>query len=416
MIFRIGKENNTIMSRLWLLITMTIVVYMFFIQYGIGTVNGLLIVLSVLTICFSAYQIIIVQHCKLKTGYLDGILLFAFLSTCCTVFISSGGRYGVDESIRLLEYVLVGYSTYLLCTNYRNCLKPILWAICFSISLVAIVGLTKGVEISTSGAIGVATLNGNVMATYFIIMIFSSFLLFGMIKRRVVLLALLAMDCIVIISQVLSASRRGFIVLLMFLFLSITFGVIPLKSNTHSKRRLFLYILLILVLLLAALFIRDYVIENTILGARLSGQFNGGDAARDYYQSFALSQFLSHPLLGIGLGGIQYNIGMYSHSMYYEILACTGVVCSAIFFVALLRIGRCFTRVIRYRKVMESPSTYYYACLGAIYLICIFVSGIAVVSIYDIDFYFVLGVLAAIAKITNDEYVDCIKLIGTKNE
>lgn len=399
-----GQRTHTLFDRIWLFINVSTIFYAFFFQYAVKSIDGTMLILCVTLIIFAIVQIMIVQRGVLKKSYLGPIILFVIVAVVISMVITSKG-YGTDLSIRMVEYVLTAYSIYLLLKKNPDYIEIIMWSTSITIALLALASFVKGVEVSSSGAIGLEGLNSNSMSSFLLIMYFTSFCLFYKSRRFVVRMLLLCMIAVVAVVQVAAASRRGFVVLVLFTFLSLVFGIIPLKSGNKSRKKILFYILLLMGLAIALIFLRNYLLDNTLLGVRLMGLYDGGDAARDRYQAFAWQQFKEHPLLGIGLGGIAYYMGAYSHSLYYEIISCTGVLITMIFAYGIVKMLLGYWRSSKKLMVLvDQKAINYLSRIGFIFLLCILLSGIAVVMIYDFHFYFSLALLTVLLNRLNETW------------
>ncbi len=391
-----SQKSHTLFDKIWLLVTMITIFYAFFFQYAVTAIGGAMLGLCAVLIIFCFIQVLIVQKGKITRSYLDAILLFVIGSVILTVGITSEG-YGTDLAARMIEYVLTSYSIYLLLRVCPDYIENVMWGTSIAITLLALASFIKGVVVSSSGAIGLEGLNSNSMSSFFLIMYFTSFCLFYKKRRFLIRILLLFMIAAVAVAQVSAASRRGFIVLALFTLLSLVFGIIPLKAKKKSKKRFFLFVLLLFGIGAALIFMQNYLLENTILGARLMGLYDSGDAARVRYQTFALQQFKEHPILGIGLGGVAFHMGAYSHSLYYELLACTGILMTLIFAYGVIKMLRGYWLLNKIFKTSdEQKVNRYLSQIGFVFMLCILVSGIAVVMIYDFHFYYSLALLVAL--------------------
>lgn len=136
--------------------------------------------------------------------------------------------------------------------------------------------------------------------------------------------------------------------------------------------------------------------SSTVLGERLTGNMIGGDAARTRYHKFAMEQFSKHPIVGVGVGGINYLQGVYSHSLFYETLGCTGLIGSLILAITFVKpLKSLIKRLFDNKKNADQKSKVYFNKTFFIYLLAILISGVAVVMIYDFDFYISLALIAA---------------------
>lgn len=400
----VEKKSHTFFYKIWLFITMITIFYSFFFQYAVKAIGGAMFGLCALLILFCFVQVFLVQKGRITKSYLDPIVLFVIISVIFTLGFTAKG-YGTDLSVRMIEYVLTSYSIYLLLRECHEYIEIVFWGTSLAITLLALATFIKGVAVSSSGAIGLEGLNSNSMSSFLLIMYFTSFCLLYKKRRFLIRVLLLFMIAVVAVAQVSAASRRGFIVLVLFTFLSLVFGIIPLKSENKSKRRYFFYVLLLFGIGIALIFLQNYLLEKTLLGARLMGAYDGGDVARNRYQTFALQQFKEHPLLGIGLGGVAFHMGAYSHSLYYELLACTGILITLIFAYGIMKMFRAYWLSNRFFMAFDNQkANTYFSRIGFIFLFCILVSGIAVVMIYDFHFYYSLALIVALLSQLKDSW------------
>ena len=396
---RIEKARESFFDRIWLLLIIILIIYVFFFQYSVKSFSGLMIVLCSSIILCGLFQIFANQHGKISKSLMGLILFFVFVASLVTIIFTSQGNYGTMLCVKMIEYVLTAYSIYLLLLNQPQYIEILLGCICVTITLLGIVSLSQGVAITSAGAKGIEGLNANIMSSFFVIMIFSSFCLFWKKRRKIITILLCLMNAIVIIAQISAASRRGFIVIILFVSLSIIFALIPHKSGNRSKKRMTLYIFFVVAIAVALVYFKNYLLDSTVLGARLMGSFDGGDAARAKYQAFALEQFRMHPIWGIGLGGIAYHMGAYSHSMYYELVSCTGLVMTMIFFAGFLGFGVKYWKINKqYRRRGNCKEIVYVSTECFFFWLSLIISGYAVVMIYDFYFYLSVALLTKIYK------------------
>lgn len=233
--FRYKKKDKYYL--IWLSLIMLIIFYSFFFQYGVYPINHAMMALSALIILFTFIYIIFIKKYRIIRGYFNTILLFVFTSVIVGVFIS-GGQYGIDIGIRMIEYALTSYALFTLLVVKPYLLTKILWSAFVSITLLAITVLIKGTEVTSTGAIGLENLNVNEMSSYFIFMVFCSLILFANSKKKAEKGILIFADIVVILAQIGTASRRGFLVMLAVFLGSMIFAVIPYFSKENSRKKL----------------------------------------------------------------------------------------------------------------------------------------------------------------------------------
>lgn len=178
-----------------------------------------------------------------------------------------------------------------------------------------------------------------------VLMIFPTFplLLVQYINNRIKLIPLICLELLVFIVVVLSGSRMGFGMALIVLL-----GAVMMLSRKRKASSI-----IILVLLLIGIYVAiNYVIDSTVVGARLANtttQMEGetgtfwdklGDRGIQYYLSWPV--FRNHPIFGIGfrqwesLGITYYRL----HSEYlvqYVELGFVGITLFLLFFIGLLK-------------------------------------------------------------------------------
>ncbi len=393
------RIKATFFEKIWLSLSILLIIYTFFFQYSVKSINGLMILLCGSNIFCGLLQIIVNQRGRISKSLMGPMIFFVFAASFVTFFFTAQGKYGTILCVKMIEYSLTAYSIYLLLRCHPRYIEVIFACVCLSVALLGIVSLVAGIAITSAGAKGIEGLNTNTMSSFFMIMVFCSFYLLWKNRKTIINLLLIFMNMIVMVAQISAASRRGFIIIVLFIFLSIIFAVIPYKSKYSSKKKIALYIFSAAMIAIALVYFKNYLLDNTVLGARLLGSFDGGDIARQKYQVFALEQFLAHPILGIGLGGIAYHMGAYSHSMYYELISCTGLVLTTVFLCGFFRFGRKCWKLNRLNRRLQTNGEIVYITAECFFFwVSLLISGYAVVMIYDIYFYLSLALLAAILK------------------
>ena len=133
--------------------------------------------------------------------------------------------------------------------------------------------------------------------------------------------------CLVVIF--LAGSRKSIYAVLIMLVVLLVFAFKDYLANLNVKR---LFVVLIVVTA-AYLFISNNLLQyadQTNLYTRLFGRGAEGAAESDQGRIklyvWALEDFISHPLFGLGFNRFAYHHGNYTHSTYAEPLACSGLI------------------------------------------------------------------------------------------
>ncbi len=373
-----------------------LILYAFFFQYGGISISNAMLVLNAVCILFGVAHVVAGAFKRKKTFY-SGIIVFVMISIITSILFGASASASIDTGIRMIEYCLTGLSIFLYSISSENRFKNVLLLTWASIVLLAINVFLNGTVVNYQGAIGIGSLNSNEMSSFFVLMLFCTFYLYGETSSRFQRIILWVSLFLVFFIQIQLASRRGFIVMVFMIVANIIFAVIPYSNRNNSRRRLIVYSLIIIAGAIAFIELRDYILGSTILGERLVGIMTGGDAARARYREFAFNQFKLHPVFGVGVGGINYLQGVYSHSLFYEVLSCTGIIGSIILLAAFVNpFKELSIKLYKNRNALESDKLIiYYVKVLLIYIAALFISGFAVVMIYDFYFYLSLGLIAA---------------------
>lgn len=345
--------------------------------------------------------ILFLSLCNLKwnCGFYNYLLpVFVFVAYV-TVFGLIESRNVTTSKVYVLnicEYLIpmIGVYTYI-DSDYRKLLR-ILKMLVISIMMIAFSSLLSG-HVTNTGAIIVGTLNANVESSLLALGTISAIILFSssqtkfyekmILSGAILLFAKTQIDC---------ASRRGFVVLV---FLILT-GMLIVIQTKYKDNKLIKWLVLLIAICALLVIITTFseTFEGSVLFERFSLKANEGDRLRKVYQAKALSLFLQSPLFGTGLGYVESYVGMYSHSMYYELLACTGIIGTFIL------VGDLIINMLRlFSDSFKIDDDYGDLKICArcmmIFVGAILLGGFAVVYIYDMYFYVILGLIKASCKV-----------------
>ena len=337
-------------------------------------------VLGVMILLFSMLELKYIETYRIITP------IILFIIYILVISINSDLSMAYAESI--LKYMIPFLGVFSYCRKTWDRFWKIGNAILLACVFLAIAIIQKG-TVSYDGAVQLGTLNINQA---------SNFLTFGLVilllkidvynknKKRNIILILLGV--ILNVSQIISASRRGFIIMIFLIFMYVTnYFVIILKKNRFARLMGVIIIFTIIAFVYSSY---SNVFSSMTVMQRLSGVNTTGDLARSRYQAIALQIFLNNPICGKGLGAVEKVAGAYSHSLYFELLACTGIIGIVIvmgtFASMLIKL-----RYLRKNEIIDSDK-----CITAFmsaYVISILLSSITMVFIYESYFYIMLAVV-----------------------
>lgn len=380
-----------------LFISLTLLfVYAFWYQYVSASNTNLFSLLGIMCLFFCFARL------RINLNYYKELLaVVVFMLFCGFTLIING--YSFDRHlIRLIsmyKYMIPLLGIFLYVDGKRRKFKHILVAICLT-TILMFISIHFSSIVYRSGAItfGRASgMNTNVLSSIVCLGLFSAlYLLFDSRNRTVIFLLIIYIAYCMYI-QILAASRRGFIVLFFMLILSL-YSFVQIKY----RKRIIVKILGVLSLLLGIYLIYTYLSNNSssiALMQRFATRDSMGDQNRVFYMHTSLDLFKQSPIVGMGLGSVEKSIGIYSHSLYLELLASTGIVGTGIL------LGPLFICEIIYtaKKSISNNSTSIrniISCrLVLIFIISILLGGIGVVYIYDLYFYIMISLILSHRKI-----------------
>lgn len=377
------------------------VLYTVWFQYAVHEIGGLISLAGILMLAFSVLEMLFK-----KADTLSVLLpFFAFLLYVLLTGLAFA-KYNAtfaDMMSQMLKYVIpmIAIITYVGYERRKANHVFILFSIAATILSVSV--FVSGTKTSTN-AITLGDYNTNTLSCVLILGLFCSLMQFYEYRKNNKIRILL-LGCILILSvaQVIVASRRGVIIhtLLLIMYL-----IAADKANKKDGKSSKLGIVIIgfgVAAYFAYVFFGDKLeslaIVQRFFGAKATEH---GDSLRHYYQSTALRLFNDHPIFGVGIGGVAGEIGVYSHSFFHELLACSGLV--GLFLMLYL-----FIKFMRYFNILKKMGdanghqltfeTVFCMC----FCICVLLSGFAVVMIYDVFFYYVLGILASLINVYETE-------------
>lgn len=387
------EKQHEIVSEILALFLGMFFLYAFWYQYAYAPVEKVLPLMGIVIVFLSLCNI------KRVPGYYRDLLpVFVF-----AIYIALFGlisAYDVTTSkhhlMNICEYLIPMIGVYVyIDSDYKKFLR-VLKMLVISTIMICLSSLANG-HVTNTGAIIVGTLNANVESSLLALGVISSMLLlFCSRTKKFEKIILLASILIFVKTQIDCASRRGFAVLV---FLIVAGLLVAIRTRYRDNKAVkWLTLLAVICGFLAILTTLSETLGGSVLFERFSSKGNEGDRLRKVYQAKAFSLFLQSPLLGTGLGYVAVYAGMYSHSMYYELLACTGIIGTTII-VGVLVID--MYRLFLYSNRINQNNEDLIICARCMMLfaLAVLLGGFAVVYIYDMYFYVMLGLIASACKV-----------------
>ena len=373
----------------------TFLTYVLWFQYAFYSISGIMSLLGILLLVLEVLSAKRISYYR-PVLFVFGFILFDILFG---LPFASYGNLTMSTIIDIVELVIPMIGIFS-CIDYDyKQFKKLMIVISIIVFALSISILVKGTA-SYTGALVIGDLNSNVYSAFILLGVVSTLFLLCSADNKinsVLLIGILVTECI---AQVLAASRRGLIVFV-FMLLTYTHSLLSIKYKKKPGHKIL--IILIIFVLFVILASQSKNLSSLVVVKRLTGGTTGGDLKRAAYQSVAWKQFLSSPLWGCGLASVQGEIGVYSHSLYYELLACTGIIGLLFLLLPLARKGIIFWKKSTLCYPTETKMEDRTLCWS---ILGVFLTGIAVVFIYDVDFYIFVAMFSAYQGIISQRKSD----------
>lgn len=377
--------------------------YMCWFQYAVKPINGFLSIIGIVLLCVSING----QRRINDYRYLFSVAFFVIALLVSGILFSKDKSLFFNLFFEILKCLLPMIAIYNYVGTDKERLKKLFSLIFISILLMSISLLFKGMD-AVNGAIVLGDLNSNKFSCYVLVGVIAALYLLNEYDSRMIRFVLVISLVIMAIAQIEAASRRGVVV---FAFMIVTYihSIIFVKYKEKPAYKLAsIFVALILLSVIYLSFSDKFA--DTVVFRRFLLRNSAADQARAYYQKEAWNIFLSNPLFGEGLGAVMRRVGMYSHSLYYELLASGGIIATFCLLFPFV------TKIVQYwkaSKVSTDIKLMVQARTMVWFIVGVLISGIAVVYFYDIDFYIILGIFATYSNTLNSlGYDEPIKVVA----
>ena len=370
--------------------------YVFWFQYAVNSVPFFLLACGL----FVLFMTILWRRVSLRAyWHIIPISAFLIVSFVNSALFSIERSYSLSLILQIVQYFIPMMGLYIYVGKDQKKLSRVAIAIFVSVALLAISTFTNGV-VTTTNAVTVGELNSNTLSSYILLGTCCVLIVLTQSKRKWQKLVLFALLLLFVIVQFNAASRRGVIILL---FLLVTYAHTYVRCILQKKKGA--QLLMAVMILLVAVYLlsnSQQFLEGSVILERFMGS-GVSDALRQRYQKQAWKMFLQSPLVGNGLGAVSIMEKQHSHSLYYELLATTGIAGFGIIMVwFLFVIQKNFVTSMKKSKapleVKVQSRNYMW------FVVSILISGLAVTYIYDSDFYILIGLLGAWLNILHGSY------------
>ena len=355
------------------ILILIIFLYLDWVQYVIGVRQVIIYVAAILLAALLGAEIVQQRRVIISRtpSIIKTYLTFGVYSLLTGMVIATNIDFMFSALLQYFEYTFICFSIFYI-SKIEGSIKWILniLNICSMVCALQTILFGKAIR---SATVFVTTMGSrNNPNTLGIIMVFGIMaVLFDYEALRKHFMVKMASIVVFAYVTILTGSRKAFIAMTILLLLWALNYVIYTKQNgnefqTKGLKGYFQNLAIVICIIAALVYISSSAFSETaMLSKLLLLVSNGGIADSEriplYQQAFVY--FLSHPVFGIGYRQYEvlYFAHIYSHSTYAEILSCTGIMGTLIFFIPIIRvlfktISRCFSRYVEdaysYRMVL----------------------------------------------------------------
>ena len=380
--------------------------YTMFIQFKFVEVPGMVTLLGALLLG-SVFLYTICSHIDINTYLtreIKGLFVFYLITLVTGVLVSPSISLHLSTWMNSFLYFFIIVSIVYIANNIKN-LKICMTFVGILILLIACVFLINPVLYrDTSIAENIrysisSKLNVNTLGTYFAFGIWIILCAMTFIKkiRPVGIVCILLM----LVAIAKTGSRKSIIgaVILLALWYILIF-MLDYSKNVILK------ILITIGLIIGIYFLITQVYSDSMLALRMNQLVETltSDESSSYSRIVmyerAYQLFQTNPLFGVGFNGYSYYFGGYSHAAYAEVLACTGLVGTVLYFgvyvTSIVRIIK-MIKVCRNNPLLDQEQKM--LKLALILWLEMSFMAISIIHIYVITSFIYMGFLLAMIRI-----------------
>lgn len=330
-----------------------------------------------------------------SSEYVFWLLFFVYTFLSGLVIAADKAEFA-SSVLSGFEYLLVGYSVFLIAAKDKK-LDFFITAMLIISILAAVTTVLFPVETpedpgrytmgptNNANALGISMMIGIFCALYKID--------FQKNSKTVFLFALIGLMAYVII---LTGSRKSLLAFALLFVFWFVFSLGKSLKRVSTKKKVFAVALIGILLIVSAIVLVPLFMESALL-SRLTSflQFGTQDNRVLMYQK-AILLFKQHPLFGIGYDQFKIlsGFGTYSHSTIAEVLSCTGIIGTTLYFIPyILLFFKLINKIKQLHQVREAQFGYLWM---AMLLIFVFL-GTVVIHIYRVESNIIFGMMIAFA-------------------
>jgi hypothetical protein len=346
-------------------------------------------VLQILTVCTLGSLVIhlATRHVIVNKNFPKELvwwLVFGVYALATGIFVAKDRIYLISSLGTYFSFLLVCIGMFYISREEKN-IKWILKILVITAILCAFNTIFFGYDYNNGVHVVTMGPNNN-PNTLGITMCFGIFALLYMIdlKNSVNAILGLAMVCVFVYVIILSGSRKSFLGCVILGGCWLLFAQREKMKDISLTRKIVFNTFIIAVIVLAYGYFSTQFLETASF-QRLESLFTNSDEIRKNLYKEAWSFFMKSPIVGIGYNQFCLNswYGFYSHSTYAEVLSCTGVYGTVLYFVPYIMSAYKLLKKLRTPNITVEIK--YNTKMWISLLLMMLFLGVGVIHFYKID-------------------------------
>lgn len=315
------------------------------------------------------------------------------------LYMTSNASFYINQFFAGLHYVVLFYAVFLTIRESGKFDYIIIGIIVTSVAY-ALTIYFFGVEVGRQNRLALSDKN-NPNSAAFILMLGVMVLVLFSYKGKFYQVVLVLF--IVFVSPLLlkTGSRKAFLALFLFAMLIIWFNYV-IKLRLNKPLITFKFLIVVIGLIIGG-YLLQHSFANSIMYDRINElEYDGGDQTRFEMYKEAFELFMEYPIFGVGYWNFaKYSgRGTYSHSTYAEVIACTGLVGTVLWFGVYYMVLKKIIRALNRNKNSQINNTLNFFI--SLFIVLLFYAT-GTVQLYEPLFYILLGTMLGYTSFINNQ-------------
>lgn len=376
---------------------LSIILYLCWFQKVYYSISAMSLILGCIMIYFTFINIFLkrVSVFKVFTSELTIWSIFIIISLLIGLLIAPNKIYVINLAEVFIQHLILIYSMIYISKRDNNINFLINSYIIFA-SLCALTTLFNGVNVYSNRISMSMSTNPNSLGIIMVVGIFCILYKLNEFKNinQILEISILFIYFFILI---LTGSRKA-LISSGFIFFYWIFFIVPHHSEKSRGLKLIRNLIIYIVSIFCIIILVRWALKVGMLDRLLKGSTTG-DKVRIDMMKKGLELFKKNIIFGVGFNNYRVVSGFnsYSHSTYIEVLACTGIIGSILYFIPYYTI---FKKLIIKLKSSKTSEIKNIKLMLALFIIFIFL-GAGVIHFYEIESAIVFGLIIAFSNLKN---------------